>query len=69
VKIELEENPRSTLRPPLPDRRPPREQASFLTPMKLVKWILLVVVLGPAFWWVYRAIQAMQASGSTGTAP
>ena len=69
VRIELEENPRSTLRPHLPDRRPPREPASYLTPMKLVKWILLVLVLGPAFWWVYRALEAMLANGPTGTAP
>jgi serine/threonine-protein kinase len=69
VKIELEENTRSARRPPLPDRRPRRQHDSFLTPMKLVKWIMLVVVLGPVFWWAYRAVQALMASGPTGTAP
>jgi serine/threonine-protein kinase len=70
VKIELEENPRSTLRPPLPDRRPPRSQATFLTPMKLVKWIVLALVLGSAFWWVVRIVRNLVASGGpTGTAP
>lgn len=66
VKIELGEHPRGNLRPPLPDRRPPQAEPTFLTPRKLVLWILLVLLLGPVFWWVYRFLQA---SGPTGTAP
>jgi len=61
VRIELEEGPRSPARPPLPDRRPRREQEDFLTPLKLVKWIVLALVLGPVFWWVYRMLLASLA--------
>jgi len=61
VKIELEEGPRGPQRPPLPDRRPRHTEDPFLTPMKLVKWIIAVLVLGPLFWWAYRFLQSTLA--------
>jgi hypothetical protein len=57
VRIELEEGPRGPQRPPLPDRRPRHAEEPFLTPKKLVKWIIAVLVLGPLFWWAYRILQ------------
>ena len=53
---------------PRPDWRPRPVEAPLLTPMRLVKWILAVLVLGPLFWWVYSLL-VRPNYGVTGTAP
>lgn len=58
VKIELEEEPRIRSRRPVHAPRAAQDEDGFLTPMRLLKWTLLVLVLGPVFWWVYHFIQA-----------
>jgi serine/threonine-protein kinase len=58
VKIELEASPP----PPRPanlERRPRRDPDGFLTPMKLVKWIIAILVLGPVCWWVVHHLQGL----------
>ncbi|MDR3670130.1 MAG: serine/threonine-protein kinase [Holophaga sp.] len=62
VKIELEASPPPP-RPPIQDRRPRQDPDGFLTPMKLVKWIIAILVLGPLCWWVVHFLQ--NAPGGT----
>ena len=56
VKIELEDAP-APVRPPLPDHRPRRDQETFLTPMKLLKWFIAILVLGQLCWWIFHLLQ------------
>jgi hypothetical protein len=64
VKIELETSPRAPLRPPVRDLRPRPEKEAFLTPMKLVKWFVAILVLGQVCWWVYQYVQNTLAGKS-----
>jgi serine/threonine-protein kinase len=61
VKIQLGEDPAlqhlsAQGRRPRPGWRPRPVETPLLTPMRLVKWILAVLILGPLFWWVYSLL-------------
>ncbi len=61
MKIQLGEDP-ALQHPSAQDRRPRPDwrrrpvETPMLTPMRLVKWILAVLILGPLFWWVYSLL-------------
>jgi len=57
VKIELEDAPRTPYRPPAHDPRPQPEQGFSVTPMKLLKWFIVVLALGQICWWLYGLLQ------------
>jgi len=54
VKIELENAPRSQYRPPAHDPRPQPDEGFSVTPMKLLKWFVAILVLGQICWWAHQ---------------
>ena len=57
VKIELEATPPTQTRPTGHDQRRGIKGDDFLTPMRLVKWLIGLLVVGQVFWWVYHLVQ------------
>jgi serine/threonine-protein kinase len=57
VKIELRPAPPDPPRPAGHDQRPRIKGDDFLTPMRLVKWLIGILVAGEVFWWLYHLVQ------------
>ena len=57
VKIELGPPPPSGPRPVGHDQRRRIKGDEFLTPMRLVKWLIAILVTGEVFWYVYHLVQ------------
>jgi serine/threonine-protein kinase len=60
VKIELEPSP-APPRPLSQERRPRQDPDTYQTPLKLLMWIIVILVLGPVCWWVVHYFQNLPA--------